>query len=231
MARVRGRGLAFREEGAIQSRRERGIANGSPVTGSSLTTSAARRGIYLDVQGVRGSPPVVLGLLVDGHFDQVILDSDFADAALAKELRITSEMDEVQSLLQRVRQEERLVFGFSLRWQELTGATDDQGPPSQMLPLIVDGQQLAADWYRSRGRVRSARMGLGDFLRAVGVPAPAGLDSKATSKRLRDVRAMMQARGYYDALTPVGKGKWTKLLKQNQERCEGLQALILALMD
>ena len=45
------------------------------------------------------------------------------------------------------------------------------------------------------------------------------------------VRAMMQARGSYDALTPVGKSKWTKLLKQNQERCEGLQALILDLVD
>ena len=213
----------------IQSRHELGIENGSSVTRSPLTTCTAKRGIYLDIQGVRGSPPVVLGSLIDDHFDQVILDSDFADAALAKELRISSEADEVQSLLQRVRQEERLVFGFSLRWQELMSATEDQVPPS--LPLIVDGQPFAADWYRSRGRVRSTRMGLGDFLRAVGAPCPAGLDSKATSKRLRDVRAMMQARGSYDALTPVGKSKWTKLLKQNQERCEGLQALILDLVD
>ena len=42
---------------------------------------------------------------------------------------------------------------------------------------------------------------------------------------------MIQARGSYDALTPVAKGKWTKLLLQNRARCEGMRALMLALVE
>ena len=84
-----------------------------------LPAVAAQRGIYLDVQGVRGSPPAVLGILIEERFDQVILDTDLADAALAKELRINSMESEVQSLLQLARDEERSVCGFSPRCLEM----------------------------------------------------------------------------------------------------------------
>ncbi len=199
-----------------------------------LTAVAAQRGIYLDAQGVRGCPPVVLGILVEEHLDQVIFDTDFADAALAKELRINSAESEVHSLLQLAREEERLVFGFSLRCLEIAGPDE----VDELRRLFIDGQQLGSEWWR-RGGIKSTRSGssrrsslsLGELLRMSGVTCHSGLDGKAISKRLRDVRAMMRSRGSYEAMTPVGKGKWTNLLKQNRARCEGLRALMLALAD
>ncbi len=199
-----------------------------------LTVAVAQRGIYLDAQGVRGCPPVVLGILVEEHLDQVIFDTDFADAALAKELRINSVESEVHSLLQLARQEQRLVFGFSPGCLEMAGPVE----VDELCRLFVDGQQLGSEWCRRGGNKsrrssssRRSSLGLGDLLRMSGATCPSGLDGKATSKRLRDVRAMMRSRGSYEAMTPVGKGKWTNLLKQNRVRCEGLRALMLALAD
>ena len=199
-----------------------------------LTAVAAERGIYLDAQGVRGNPPVVLGILVEEHLDQVIFDTDFADAALAKELRINSMESEMCSLLQLAREEERFVFGFSPGCLGMAGPVE----VDELRRLFVDGQQLGSEWSRrggnkstSSGSSRRSSSSLGDLLRMSGATCPSGLDGKATSKRLRDVRAMMRSRGSYEAMTRVGKGKWTNLLKQNRVRCEGLRALMLALVD
>ncbi len=170
---------------------------------------------------------MVLGMLVEEHLDQVIFDTDFADAALAKELRINSAESEARSLLRLAREEERLVFGFSPRCLEMASSVE----ADQLRPLFVDGQQSATEWCRRQGSNIRRSLSLGDLLRMTGVICPPGVDGKATSKRLRDVRAMMLARGSYEALTPVGKGKWTNLLKQNRVRCEGLRALMLALED
>ena len=193
-----------------------------------LTAVAAERGIYLDAQGVRGNPPVVLGILVEEHLDQVIFDTDFADAALAKELRINSMESEMCSLLQLAREEERFVFGFSPGCLGMAGPVE----VDELRRLFVDGQQLGSEWSRRGGnKSTSSGSNLGDLLRMSGATCPSGLDGKATSKRLRDVRAMMRSRGSYEAMTRVGKGKWTNLLKQNRVRCEGLRALMLALVD
>jgi hypothetical protein len=207
---------------------------------AALTAVAAERGIYLDAQGVRGNPPVVVGILVEEHLDQVIFDTDFADAALAKELRINSMESEMRSLLQLAREEERFVFGFS------PGCLDMAGPAEvdELRRLFVDGQQLGTAWRRREsstnrgssscrrsGSSRRSDLNLGDLLRMSGASCPSGLDGKTTSKRLRDVRAMMRSRGSYEAMTAVGKGKWTNLLKQNRARCEGLRTLMLAVVD
>ena len=117
-----------------------------------LTAVVAQRGIYLDAQGVRGCPPVVLGILVEEDLDQVIFDTDFADAAMAKELRINSAESEVHSLLQLAREEERFVFGFSPGCLEMAGPVE----VDELRRLFVDGQQLGSEWCR---RERSTSRG------------------------------------------------------------------------
>ena len=196
--------------------------------GAGLTEDAARRAIYVDTQGVQGAPPVVLGTLVEQRLDQVVFDTDFADAALAKELRISSVEAEAQSLLQLAQTEERFVVGFSPRSLMMMTA---QAEVDGLRSVFHDVQQFAADWGERRGTVSKPGPSLGSLLRLVGRDCPPGLDGKATTKRLRDVRSMIQARGSYDALTPVAKGKWTKLLLQNRARCEGMRALMLALVE
>jgi hypothetical protein len=193
-----------------------------------LTADVARRGIYIDLRGVRGRAPVICGLLVEERFDQVIFDTDFADAALARELRINSLESEVLALLQAVREDGRCLFGFS---PEALNALAHGRMAEQLRPFYRDGQQVGADWCARRGKDGRSSSSLGAMLSLIGAILPLHLESKATTKRLRDVRVMMQARGAFDAMTPIGKGKWTKLLKQNRARCEGLRTLMLALSE
>ena len=193
-----------------------------------LTADVARRGIYIDLRGVRGRAPVICGLLVEERFDQVIFDTDFADAALARELRINSLESEVLALLRMAREQDRCLFGFS---PESLQALADTGMADQLRPCYRDGQQIGADWCAHTGKDGRSSSSLGAMLSLVGAILPLHLESKATTKRLREVRAMMQARGAFDAMTPIGKGKWTKLLKQNRARCEGLRTLMLALSE
>jgi len=196
--------------------------------GAGLTEDVARRAIYVDTQGVQGALPVVLGTLVEQRLDQVVFDTDFADAALAKELRISSVEAEAQSLLQLAQAEGRFVVGFSPRSLMMMAA---QAEVDGLRSVFHDVQQVATDWGERHGTVSKPGPSLGSLLRLVGRDCPPGLDGKTTTKRLRDVRAMIQARGSYDALTPVAKGKWTKLLLHNRRRCEGMRALLLALVE
>ena len=205
------------------------MAASSPNTPSAVAPDAAQRGIYIDFRAVRGNPPALLGLLVEEDFDQVVFDTQYADAALAAELRINSLGAEVGALLARARTEERLVFVFSSGSLDIVAR--HHPADADLRRLCRDGQQLGADWCARTAKPARAALSLSGLLRQMGAPRLPHLDSKAATKRLRDVGGMLRSRGAYDALTPVAKAKWTRLLLQSRAQCEGLRTLVLALAE
>ena len=201
----------------------------SSGTPCAVASAAARRAMYIDFRGVRGSPPALLGQLTEQRFEQVVFDMDYADAALAKDLRVNALEAEVGALLERARDEERLVFGFAPRTLEILAQY--RAAVSDLGLVYRDGQQLGAAWCARAGKSERAAGSLSALLRSIGATRPRHLDSKATTKSLRDVGSMLRARGSYDALTPVAKAKWTNLLQQSRAHCEGLRMLTVALAE
>jgi hypothetical protein len=69
--------------------------------------------------------------------------------------------------------------------------------------------------------------GLKDFLEFIGFPRPTYLGYRKSTKRLNAVIEMLHRKGSFDALTPVVKAQWTKLLEHNAIDCRGMRALVL----
>lgn len=183
------------------------------------------RGIYVDLKGVRDSPPVVLGMAVDDTFEQIVVDSAFGDAALAKELRVNHLEDEMRSIVARCRAEDRMIFGFSRSVldsiEHFTSCADS------VANLYEDAQQLTRLWHEKTGRTGTSDWALADYLADMGNPQPRHLGSKHTTSRLRYVQRQMLKHGAYDAMSGGAKAKWTKLLQQSRGDTFGVRELTL----
>ena len=185
--------------------------------------SSETRGVFLDLKGVGDSPPVVLGMAVDDGFEQIIVDTAFGDAALAKDLRVNRLEDEVRSLVARCRSEDLLIFGFSRHVldciEQHTSCADS------VADLYEDAQQLVQLWNEKTERTSTSDWTLANHLANMGKPQPRHLGAKHTASRLRYVEQQLRKHGAYDAISGGAKAKWTKLLQQNQSDTLGLQML------
>lgn len=188
------------------------------------TVGEEARGIYVDLLGLRDTPPVLLSVLVDESFEQIVTDTAFGDAALARDLRVRAVVDELRDLLLRAAREQRRLFGFGpahalVRWtpslRGLSGHYDD----------VADLTRL---WYEREGRSIDDRRDLAGFLDDLGQPIPGRLARRHTTSRLRHVQSQLQAHGAWTHLTPTAKGKWTKLLQQGESAVRGMRTLALA---
>ena len=188
-------------------------------------TDVEARGIYVDIKGVRDQPPVVLGFSIDEVFEQVVTDPAFGDAALAKDLRVNRFEDEVRSLVARSTRESRLIFAFSRHALDVVHRCTTSG--GALTDLYEDAQQLALLWHEKSVGDGTSDWGLADFLADMGQPQPRHLGTRHTTSRLRYVERQLNRHGAYDAISGGAKGKWTKLLQQNESDTRGTRELVL----
>lgn len=188
-------------------------------------TDVEMRGIYIDIKGVRDRPPVVIGFSVDDLFEQVITDSAFGDAALAKDLRVNRFEDEVQALLARCARESRRVFAFSRKFLDTVWSHTSLG--GAVAAVHEDAQELALLWHDKSERAGTSGWSLADFLADMGQPQPRYLGTRHTTSRLRYVEQLLNRHGAYDAISGGAKAKWTKVLQQNESDTRGTRELVL----
>jgi hypothetical protein len=96
-----------------------------------------------------------------------------------------------------------------------------------------DARMIAKRWWnKCRPSIPRHDNGLKTFLKAIGCPCPSYFGEQKATSRLRAVINMLGNRGTFDALTPVVKSKWQKLLSYNEYDCRGMQQLVaLASME
>ncbi len=191
-----------------------------------------RRAIYVDIKGPADDLPVLASFLSpeegDGSPVQVVTDMAFADAALAKDLRVQQFEDFVEDLITRCQADGRCLFTWGT---SLADATDRPAGPSslgrQLAQVVTDIRPalLATVTVTGKKAGKGREPDLVDLLRQVGLPTPRHLGSKQSAQRLRYVRQQLARHDAYGSITSTAKAKWTKLLQQGQNDCRGLHDL------
>jgi hypothetical protein len=94
--------------------------------------------------------------------------------------------------------------------------------------LYRDARMIAKRWKNMvHPDARLKSRSLKDFLEFIGFARPTHLGYRKSTKRLNAVREMLRRKGSFDALTPVVKAQWTKLLEHNVIDCRGMRAVVL----
>lgn len=189
-----------------------------------LSQAEAERAIYIDFEGFEGHSPSLLGILIDNSLEQVVFDTRLSLAAEAKNLRVTTLRDTVINLLAKSEAEGRLIVAYSQYEKNVI----EEFAQADLTGPYRDARMIAIRWRAICHRDRSLNgRGLKDFLEFISFPRGSHLGEKKSTSRLKSVGDMLARKESYQALTPVVKAKWTKLLEHNDIDCRGMCALVV----
>jgi hypothetical protein len=200
-----------------------GVRTSTKNPHASISVPEAQKAIYVDFEGFQGQSPSLIGILADGSLTQVVLDSRLNTAAAAKGCRMDSILDVATTLKRWCQDGGRKLVGYSQH--ELQVFAEYAGV--DFTAEYRDARMIAKRWWnKCRPGAPRQDNGLKTFLEAIGRPYPTCFGEQKVTSRLRAVINMLGNRGTYDALTPVVKSKWQKLLSYNEYDCRGMQELV-----
>jgi len=190
-----------------------------------ISTPQAERAIYVDCEGFEGKSPALIGIQIgDDPPEQVVLDPALELVAEACDHRLSTFQAEAGRILERSETDDRMIVSYSQHEREIFQAFADTDIGSR----YKDARMIAKRWRNTLHReIPLSGRGVKDFLEIVGYARGKYLGDRKTTKRLRAVRDMLSRRGSYEALTPVVKAQWTKLLEHNRIDCDGMRYLVL----
>ena len=189
-----------------------------------ISREDAARAIYVDFEGFKDKSPCLIGILVEGVLEQVVLDSRLFAAAVASRCRQASIEAVAGELMTRCRSEGRRLVGYSQHERRMFW----QHAGIDFFEEYRDGRMIANRWWNKcrKGVVRIDNT-LKSYLDAIGYPMPASLGTGNTTARLTAVIEMLERRLRYPDLTPCVQSKWRDLLAYNRHDCRGMKKLII----
>jgi hypothetical protein len=191
---------------------------------SIISSADAERATYIDFEGFTGKTPALLGILIEDRFEQVILDEQLLPVASATGLRSSSLIAEAKRLLDFSVAEERFIVAYSQHELKVIAEFANL----DLSDRYRDARMIANRWRSSvHPDKRVKAKGLKDYLELIEYRRPAHLGNQKSTKRLKAVRDMLRVRKTYQALSPVKKQHWTKLLSHNRIDCYGMQVLVV----
>ena len=189
-----------------------------------ISQEDAARAIYVDFEGFKDKSPCLLGILVEGAMEQVVLDRRLFAAAGATRCRQASIEAVAGELMTRCRSEGRRLVGYSQHERRVFW----QHAGIDFFEEYRDARMIANRWSNKcrKGVVRVDNT-LKSYLEAIGYPMPAALGTGNTTARLKAVIEMLERRLRYPDLTPGVQAKWRDLLAYNRHDCCGMKKLII----
>jgi hypothetical protein len=188
-----------------------------------ISREEARRAIYVDFEGFKDKSPCIIGILVEGVLEQVVLDRRLFAAAVASRCRQASIEAVAGEFMTRCRSEGRRLVGYSQHERRMFW----QYAGIDFVEEYRDARMIANRWWNKcrKGVVRVDNT-LKSYLEAIGYPMPASLGTGNTTARLQAVIEMLGRRLRYPDLTPCVQAKWRDLLAYNRHDCRGMKKLI-----
>lgn len=190
---------------------------------STISVSEGKRAIYIDFEGFEDHPPSFIGVLVDGNFEQIILDERLSLAAQAKGLAVKSGTGVIGSLLKKATDEGRRIVAYSQHEKQV--CLKHYG--IDLSPVYADARFIAKKWRtRALSMIEPKPRSLKDYLTIIGYERGAYLGDKQSTQRIRAVQEMLLKKGNYADLTATVKAKWSKVLEHNSIDVMGMEALV-----
>lgn len=188
-----------------------------------ILPAQAKRAIWIDFEGYVKEAPALIGVLIDGEFEQILLDDRFAGAASyggAKPMRVIPGTKMISDLLKRAISEDRKIVAFSslekeqcLRWY----GTD-------ISSVYVNAKSVAKRWAKTVRPGEKIRT-LKDFEALAGFQRSKDTGFRRNTSCLN--AALRDLRRYGELHNPSPKRHWTNLRKHNRQDVEAMQHIVL----
>lgn len=189
-----------------------------------ISSEDAARAIYVDFEGFKDKSPGIIGILVDGALEQVVLGRRLFAVAGPSRCRQSSIEAVAGELLTRCRSEGRRLVGYSQHERRMFW----QYAGVDFCEEYRDARMIANRWWnKCHSGVARIDNTLKSYLEAIGYPMPPALGTGNTTARLRSVVEMLERRLRYSDLTPGVKAKWHDLLAYNRHDCRGMKKLVV----
>lgn len=187
-----------------------------------MTAAEARRAIYIDFEGLLNQAPSMIGVSIDSRFYQAAFDEGLRPAAAAKKIRVRRADELAGGLLERALREKRRIAAFS----DCEKRIFRKYYGLDLSPVYADASRIVRKWAAGAyPDLKPRSKTLKAYLKLIGYERATCLGERQAAQRIRAVRDMCLRRGSYEALTPVVKAKWTKLLEYNKVDVLGMREL------
>jgi len=178
----------------------------------------------IDFEGFTGQPPAMVGGLVEDGFQITVTDPILRPGGEAKGLSFQRFSTLMQALVDRAKDERRRIVAFSE--QELLVTREFAGV--DLGPYYGNALAIGKRWFRRvfPDEARPDKWSLTFFEEALGIERPRHLGKGNATARLTAVLTQLERKRSFEALTPVAKAKWTKVLQYNELDVMSTAALI-----
>lgn len=193
-----------------------------------LTEAEALRALYIDFEGEKGTPPVLLGVHRRGRGASPFVHQDIVDDAFAglgesaRTLRAA-----VTTVVQRAERGNRRIVS----WSEYdlgvvrTLGQEDPGLVARFEARYANARAVAERWRNKRYGGNKPRPGrLIDYLGLIEYVVPADAAGGSVGNTVRDLRPRLERR---QTLTVTQRRRWDRLIEHNRFDCAGTRRVCL----
>ncbi|HEY8192875.1 MAG TPA: hypothetical protein VIF36_03020 [Gaiellaceae bacterium] len=206
----------------------------SPVR---LTPGEARRALYVDFEGRKVGPPVLLGCTTKSRVRsrlsvwQAVTDPILTPLAIADDIEALSLADAVERILVRAERKDRLIVAWSERELDVVREHCPQHL-DRFEARFRNAREFAVRWRNKchDGR-RPPTNALADYLALIGYTVPEGAGPGRVGETVEIVqRVLLRGRRVSD-LTDKQLRRWDDLREHNRHDCAGMRRITILAAD
>lgn len=193
-----------------------------------LTQAEALRALYIDVEGEKGRPPVLLGVHRRGRGALRFVQQDVVDAAFVGLAgSFLSLHDAVEKVVRRAERRDRRIVAWSEHELDVVRTLEAEDPDlvARFEARFANARAVAERWRnRLHHGDRPEHGRLVDYLALVGYPVPEEAAGGDVGETIRALRPRLE-RGL--SPTAAQQVRWDRLLEHNRHDCAGMRRVCL----
>lgn len=198
-----------------------------------LTPEDALRALYIDFEGRKDQPPVLLGctrrsrLGEEQQIWQAVTDLRFAPLAQGDDIEAMTLSDAVERILQRAERRDRRIVAWSEHELDIVR----KYCPDKLERFeirYVNARAVAVHWRnRCHGGRRPSTNTLADYLTLIGYVVPPAAGVGRAGETIRILTAALEKGRRVSELTPNQRRRWSDLREHNRHDCVGMRKVSL----
>ena len=202
-----------------------------------LAPEEARRALYIDFEGRKDRPPILLGctrrsrVQRDSSVWQAITDPRFESLALADGLEALTLADAVARILVRAEAKNRLIVAWSQHELYVVG---EHAPEhlDRFAARYVNARTFAVRWRnKCRGGAKPASNTLADYLALSGYRVPEGAGPGRAGETIGILQRAFDLGRMPSDLTDNQLRRWRDLREHNRHDCTGMRSVCTIAAD
>lgn len=190
-----------------------------------LSAADALRALYIDFEGQKDQPPVLLGVLRRGgkgstpFVHQDVVDEAFASLGVPT----MSLRDAIEKVVFRAERGDRRIVSWSQHDLEVVRTLRDDDPEliARFESRYANALSVAKHWRNKlHGGAKPASGRLADYLALIGYPVP---QDAAPGKVGETIRVLCHRLEQGLPLTTAQQARWKRLVEHNRYDCAGMR--------